>query len=146
MMTRTPLEFLTRYYDGLLKDLPGAREYARSLWAENCVLHFPGEHAFSGEHPALGWQTGVYKPALRQQQISDRKFRLLQLSGDAEVGVSHYLEEFVLPTGERLEAERFCIYTFADDQIVSMRVIDVDPEKVNAFFNAHFPQHSGIQQ
>lgn len=142
MMTSTPLEILTRYYDGLLNDRPGAREYAFSLWAPDASLTFAGTHPFSGTHHARSWLMEVYKPTLRTKVVFDQKTVCYDLVGDDRVGVSHYLEVFELAGGERLEAERFCIYDFADDQIVSMRVIDADPERVNDFFTEHF---AGVQ-
>lgn len=138
MMTQTPLEILTKYYDGLLNERPGARAYAFGLWAEDCVLTFAGSHPFSGTFPARTWQPEVYKTALRAKGVVDQKVECYDLVGDDRFGISHYLEVFELPSGEKLEAERFCIYGFANDQIVSMRVIDADPEAVNHFFNSHF--------
>ena len=138
MMTKTPIEHLTRYYDGLINDRPGAREHALSLWAPDCSLTFAGDHPFSGTHHARSWQVEVYKPTLRTKVVFDQKTECYDLVADGEFGISHYLEVFELASGERLEAERFCIYGFADDQIVSMRVIDADPARVNAFFTTHF--------
>lgn len=137
-MAKSPLEIMTEYYDLLINERPGAREFVFGVWADHCILTFPGTHAFSGTFHAKSWQPDVYKTALRAKGVVDRKTECYELAGDDRCVVSHYLEVFELPSGEKLEAERFCIYGFENERVISMRVLDVNADTVNEFFNTHF--------
>lgn len=137
-MAKTPLEIMSVYYDKLLTKQPDAKDFVFGVWADHCILTFPGNHPFSGTFHAKSWQPDVYKAALKAKGVVDAKVKCFELAADDKFAVSHYLEIFEFPGGEKLEAERFCIYGFENERVISMRVIDINADAVNEFFNKHF--------
>lgn len=135
-----PVEHLRRYYTGLVTDDPAAKEYALSLWSDDCILHIPGRNIFSGSHVGKRWMAAEYVPMLATRGTIRQKEEYFSLVGDDRYGLSHYRETFALPdVGETLVAIRHALYEFEDDSIVSIRVFEADEPAVDAFFNAYFP-------
>lgn len=137
-----PLEHLHRYYKGLVTDDPAAKEYALSLWSDDCILHIPGHNRFSGAHKGKEWMAQEYVPALAVLGTVRQKEEYFSLVGDDRYGISHYRETFAVPGAETLVAIRHALYEFEDDMIVSIRVFEEDEPAADAFFNTYFPAES----
>ncbi len=132
-MAKSPLEIMTEYYDLLINERPGAREFVFGVWADHCILTFP-------RHPCV--LRHLPREELAGRCLQDRP------QGEGRGRPQHRvlrtrrrqsLRGVALPPGlrtplgrEKLEAERFCIYGFENERVISMRVLDVNADVIAA--------------
>jgi ketosteroid isomerase-like protein len=126
-------EFLSKYWTSLNT---GDLEAFAPLVAENCVVHYPGNHFLSGDHVGrtaiVELYTNLYKIGIEPGFFIGELHDVLTSDDHASALVTYTLE---LGAGQQLTGEAIGLFHIENGQMVEYWLLERDQKMINDIFN-----------
>jgi ketosteroid isomerase-like protein len=126
---REQLEFLGAYWDCLMK---GDMERFAPLVAENCVVHYPGNHFLSGDHVGrtaiVRLYSNLYKLGIEQGTFIG-EFHDATTSDDHACALIKY--RIIVGKGMEIPGEAIGVFHIAGGQMVEYWLVERDQKMIN---------------